>query len=146
LVIYPQSYQNARSAKHKIYFWLFISKRLSSLLEINNQKYLHLVGCNYKIILTMHGHTNIKFLNCHLNRKYILHNYILSVEKNTRVRVQIQVVWTGAVISFLGILLCAFFKFWNICCTDIYYCWFQWCLILFCNENWIYFPCINIVD
>jgi len=23
---------------------------------------MHLLGCNYKIILTMHGHTNIEYL------------------------------------------------------------------------------------
>jgi hypothetical protein len=33
-----------------------------SVLQINNQKYLHLVGCNYKIILTMHGYMNIRFV------------------------------------------------------------------------------------
>jgi len=26
----------------------------------NNKKYLHIFGYNYKIILTMHGHMNIK--------------------------------------------------------------------------------------
>jgi len=40
----------------------------------------------------MHGHTNIKVLNCHLNRKYVLYIYILNVEKNTSVHVKVKVV------------------------------------------------------
>jgi len=36
------------------------ARNMQSLLELNNKKQLHPVSRNYKVILTMHGHTNIK--------------------------------------------------------------------------------------
>jgi hypothetical protein len=62
----------------------------------------------------------VTFLNCHLNHKYILCIYTLSVEKITSVRVKVKVVLTGAVIRFLRILLCAFFTNFETHLVQIY--------------------------
>ena len=48
------------------------ARNMYSFLEINNQKQLDLVGFNYKIILTMHRHVDIKFLYLSTATRFVL--------------------------------------------------------------------------